>query len=418
MDETIDLRPYIEALIRYVWLIIGAVILALVIVYLTNFSSTTYNTSALVSIPEPTLQAQFDARIKDVVDPDSLLTIYPVLALSDEVIGRVLSRVPGLQGDSGELTVSQLKSMLWFGTAGDPRLFRLTVAHEDPTMAANIVNAWAEEFIVAVESLDEGHAPEFYTGQLAEADAALQAANDALVSFQTTNRQGIVDNELASLHEQHRSLLTKERSLTLILNDLRVLRAQLEANATDAVSTAEQLSALMLQLRAYESVPPAVQTFAESMAVETAGRDSQWQFSIGTDATLTTAERAQQIQMLEALRASIEASVADLDAQRTTLEGPIFALQTEKQDLFNKGERLIKNRVVAEETYVSLARKVDEARLTDQASTAYIVSHASVPEQPTRANLTTALLLYVGAAVLLSAALIIALTWWRRASAA
>jgi capsular polysaccharide biosynthesis protein len=418
MDETIDLRPYIEALIRYFWVIIGAIILALLVVYLTNFSSNTYNALALVSIPDPTMQVQFDARIKDVVDPESMLAIYPELAMSDEVLSRVLTRLQGSQSDTDDLTVDQLKSIIWMRTVGSPQLFRLNASHEEPVMAANIANAWAEEFVFAVESAYGSNDLEFYSGQLEQAAAELQAANDALVAFQTTNRQGIVDNELASLHEQHRAYLTKERSLTLILNDIRDLRAQLEANTTDTVSTAEQLAALMLQLRTYESVPPAVQTFAETMAVAAPGRDSQWQFSIGTDATLTTADRAQQLQMLESLRVAIEASLANIDAQRTALEGSIFTLQTEKQDLFNEGERLISNRTVAEETYLSLARKVDESRIVNQAPIAHIVSHAAVPEQPARPNLITSLLLYGGVAALISAAFIIALTWWRRASTA
>jgi uncharacterized protein involved in exopolysaccharide biosynthesis len=131
---------------------------------------------------------------------------------------------------------------------------------------------------------------------------------------------------------------------------------------------------------------------------------------------LTTADRAQQLQMLESLRVAVEASLANIDAQRIALEGSIFTLQTEKQDLFNKGERLISNRTVAEETYLSLARKVDESRITDQAPIAHVISHAAVPEQPARPNLTTSLLLYSMAAALISAAFIIALTWWRRAS--
>jgi uncharacterized protein involved in exopolysaccharide biosynthesis len=119
--------------------------------------------------------------------------------------------------------------------------------------------------------------------------------------------------------------------------------------------------------------------------------------------------------MLESLRVAIEASLANIDAQRMALEGSIFTLQTEKQDLFNKGERLISDRVVAEETYLSLARKVDESRIVNQAPIAHVVSHAAAPEQPARPNLTTSLLLYSVAAALISAAFIIALTWWRRA---
>jgi uncharacterized protein involved in exopolysaccharide biosynthesis len=343
-----------------------------------------------------------------------MLAAYPELAMSDEVVGRVLARAQGTSSGANVTTVGQLRGMMAVGTAGDPRLFRLTVSNEDPQLAANLANSWAEEFVVAVESVYSGGGLEFFTDQLNEARAELQMADDALVAFQTTNRQGIVDNELASLHEQYRASLTKKRTLTQILNDIQGLRAQLEANATDIVTLADQIAALTVQLRTYESIPQTVQTFSESMVAQ-APATTPWQLSIGTDSQLTTGDRAQQMQMLDSLRQSVEMSLANIDVQRVALEGPIFTLQTEKQRLFNEGERLIRNREIAQETYDSVARKVDEERISADETIARVASHATAPEQPNRPNLPVLLALAAVAAALISIAAIVILTWWRGA---
>jgi uncharacterized protein involved in exopolysaccharide biosynthesis len=418
MDETIDLRPYVEAIVRYFWLIGGAIVLAIAVGVALYFSGNTFEATALATIPDPTQQVQFDSRIKDVLDPSEMLAAYPELAMSDEVLGRVLTRAQETPAGTNVATVGQLRGMMAVSTAGDPRLFRLTVASEDPQLAAELANLWAEEFVAAVESVYSGGGLEFFTDQLNEAALELRAADDALVAFQTTNRQGIVDNELASLHEQHRAYLTEKRTLTQILDDIDGLRTQLEANATDTVNLADQLAALTVQLRAYESVPQSVQTFSESMAVQApAAAQAPWQLSIGADTQLTTGDRAQQLQLLDALRRSIEMSLVDIETQRAALEGPIFVLQTEKQRLFNEGERLIRNREIAQETYDSVARKVDEERIGAAETIARVASRATAPEQPDRPNLLVLLPLLAIAAALLSAAVIVILTWWRGAHA-
>ncbi len=87
-------------------------------------------------------------------------------------------------------------------------------------------------------------------------------------------------------------------------------------------------------------------------------------------------------------------------------------MQTEKQRLFNEGQRTIRQRDIAQETFATLARKVDEERVASQETMARLASYAAVPEKPERPNLIVLLPLFAIAALLLCTGVIILRTWW------
>jgi uncharacterized protein involved in exopolysaccharide biosynthesis len=98
MDETIDLRPYVAALLRYVWLMGLAVLLAVIISIALFMMGDDYVATALVTVPEPAQQVQFDPRITTNLQSTQLLTAYPRLALSDDLLTRLLPRATALSG--------------------------------------------------------------------------------------------------------------------------------------------------------------------------------------------------------------------------------------------------------------------------------------------------------------------------------
>lgn len=134
--------------------------------------------------------------------------------------------------------------------APDTRLVRLTAHADRPQLAADLANAWAETFVTFVEAIHQvsGGDVEFFTTQLAETNAH-QAAEGALVDFQSGSRMGIVDNELLSLTTLQATWPSDQRRLILALDDIRALRRRIEAGEGDIITWADQLSALMLQIR-------------------------------------------------------------------------------------------------------------------------------------------------------------------------
>ncbi|MBP8950089.1 MAG: hypothetical protein KBG73_14700, partial [Candidatus Promineofilum sp.] len=77
MEENVDLRPYLAALGRYLWLIVGAVVLAIIISIVIYLSGDDYEAIALLTVPEPTQQLQFDERITTNLRSMQNLTVYP-----------------------------------------------------------------------------------------------------------------------------------------------------------------------------------------------------------------------------------------------------------------------------------------------------------------------------------------------------
>ncbi len=399
MEETVDLRPYLAALGRYLWLIGGAVVLAIVIAVAIYLMSNDYEAIALLTVPEPTEQLQFDARITTTMRSMQNLTVYPELAKSSDLLNRVL--VHAIELTDGRIaTLAQVRDMTTLTTSADNRLVRLVVTDEDPEVAAALANIWAEEFVITIETLFGRGGVAYFDDQLRQASEELRAADDALVAFQTTNRQGIVDNELLALTDRQRALLADESRYRRVLADIQLLRRQLENNTTDVVTLSDQLSALTVQLRAYET------TQATPVA-------PQFQINIGADAQLSTTLRAELLQQLEALRVSVEAALTDNQTQLESLAAPIFALQTEKQQLFNQGERLLSAQEVAQETHVIVARKIDEERVAAGETLARVAGHAVVPDKPARPNVLALVSLLSLAALIPSILLVLFLTWWR-----
>ena len=401
MDETIDLRPYVKAVVSLWWLVVGAVILAILVASALYLSDDAYEASALVTVPEPSQQLEFDPRIVSNVRSTQLLTAYPQLAMSDDVLAKLLPTAQALAPEAFASS-TQLRDALGVIVTPDSRIVRLTVRASESQVAATLANAWANEFILAVETVYGRGGLSFYVDQLAAASTELADAETDLVQFQATNRQGIVENELLALMNLQSTYLNQQNDYRQAFNDIETLRTQLENNTSDTVALSDQLAALSLQLQPYQS------TGATPVA-------PSFQLNIGADSQLTTTQRAEQLQRLDALQIAFAAAATAREQQLTELQPSIFALQSEKQQLFNEGERLNNRRTIAMETYSTLARKVDEERVATRETVARLASRAAVPEMPKHPSPLVLFPLAVAVALLLTLAAIIAQTWWRQA---
>ena len=120
MEDTIDLRPYFAALIRYWWVILGAAALAVLIAGYYYSNQDTYSATAWVAISEPSQKLQFDPRIETTQEADLLLLAYPELALTDEVLNQLLP-LASARTDGGIDSVGMLRSMLSAEAGDAPR---------------------------------------------------------------------------------------------------------------------------------------------------------------------------------------------------------------------------------------------------------------------------------------------------------
>ena len=276
-------------------------------------------------------------------------------------------------------------------------------------MAAELANAWSLILVAVIDEIyrNPGGNDDFYSAQLAQTSGQLTTAEESLVAFQTESRMTIVENELASLTALQANYLADQRQLRMAVDDIGALRQQIGSGSGDTITWADQLTALLMQLDVYEMTQPA----------GVAGSNIQLQ--LGTQANLTTATRQEQLQQLDQLAQAAQTSLASIDLRLAELEPQIFALQTEKQDIFNKYDALIRNRDLVKETYQTLARKIDEERISSAGpgTQLQIASTAAVPELPERANPILTILLGGAVGFLISTGVVLLLTWWRLVNA-
>lgn len=400
LDEVIDLRPTIEGLLRYWWIIVGIAltVVALAIVA-TLLLPERYEATALVAITEPTQRLQFDERFQTIIEESPLLRAYPELSTSDELLTSLLEQLPPQEDIK---TISELRGLLAAEAGSEPGLVRLNVRHEDPETAATIANAWAGLFVEWANVLyGNGSSQQvtFFENQLAEAQTTLETAEQNLIEFQERNRLVLVENELAALTELQLAYLADQQALTFILSDIRALRNQLQNTNTSSVTLADQLTALTLQIKAFG---------AES--------ESPFQFQLdSSEVTLTSASRAEQLELLDNLAVTIEDALAEIDASLVALEPRMLETQRVYQENLVENDRLVRDRDVAQETYLSLARKVDEERILAQdfSGGVRLASSAAVPIDPAGPGLllTALIAAVVGTALGLGVALFF--IWWR-----
>lgn len=402
MDETIDLRPYVNALVRRWWVILGAIIACILLAVILYASQAKYRATALIAVTDPVQRLAFDSRITSSFDLKALLQAYPELAMSDGVMSALLEKAGTLSGGAIK-NIEQLRELVEVEDGPDPRLVRLAVRSEDPQLATDLANAWATVFVSAVDGIygAPGGDVAFFNDQLAETDQRLRAAENALIEFQSGSRLGIVDNELLSLSQLQATYLADQRQLTLTIDDIHALRNQIEAGNGDSVTIADQLTALQLQLNVYES---ALSTSTDRL-----------QLLINPEANLTSAERAEQIALLDGLARSAEAELDEIDLRLLELEPRIFTLQREKESLSHQYEELSRNRDVAEETYLTLARKIDEVRIqsSNDSNSLRVASLATVPIEPDRPNLFILIAIACLSGLLIITGILLGLTYWK-----
>jgi uncharacterized protein involved in exopolysaccharide biosynthesis len=397
MEEEIDLRPYIGVLLRYWWVIIGAGLICALLAYLYISSrSETFQASALVTVLEPTEQFQFDPRILNAPSRNSLIRVLPELAKSDQVLTTLFQQLES----EGIKVPEDLADDLTAQGGREPILLHLRARHEDPELAVRIANLWAEQLVALAIDVyaNTGESQvRFYEGQVANASARLNAANEALVEFQNENRLAIAMNAVNSLTLTHASVLSHTHALRSLRDDIQGIRTQQQSAPGGIPGQIDQFTALALQTRVLnmeETLPFVVQLNIDSEPLD-----------VGNQRAF--------LDSLEAMVAQMEMATVD---RLLELETNLFEAQQEFETLNALSSRLIVDRDLALETYSSLSRKLDEEKVSAQDLTSgfRLASRASVPTSDSEQRLIFSILIGGAFGIILASLVLILFTWWRR----
>lgn len=403
MEQEIDLRPYVKALINgWKWIIGTAIIFAVVALGISYLRQPVYDAVALVAITNPRQIVQFDPRIQT-SEENQPYKAYPELAKSDELLTNVLSEVQSTVPSVTNLDA--LRELLVAEAGSDPTILRLSAQHHDPQKASYIANTWAELFVVKaneVFGLQGEDQLDYFERQLADAAQKLESTENEYIDFQAQNRSDILESQLTSLEAAQAEQLAKEKQIASVIQDAQSLQDQLKSSRDIGNNVSpNQITAIILQLRAFSGG-----------VIENGS--NPWQLQINLD-QLTSADLNEQIAFLDSLQGSLLAQREKITAEIAGLEPQILAVQQEKQEEEIQAARLERDLKLAEGTYSALASKVEEEKITTQNTSngVRLASQAAVPLKPTGQN--KLLLIVIGGVigVLLSGAIIILRTWWR-----
>ena len=403
MDEEIDLRPYIELLIKRWYFIIGAAVLGGLIAYgVTSLQQDVYEATALIAVTQDRLVARFDPRL-DTSDEPQPVRILPELATSDDLISELLVTIaPPLEDID---TITSLRKLLEADPGSDPSLIRLMTTHSDPADAARVSNQWAAILVQrANELFGDGDSEQltFFQEQLSKAEEELSSGQASLIEFQGVNRQTIQKNKVDALNNTQRILLAEKRELNQLQSNIRDFKEQIDRLESHGLpSFAEQLTALVLQLRVFKA------TLELPLQLQLDGASS-----------LSASSLDEHVTVLAELEETVISRRDEIETELTELEPQLLELQEELQESRAESNRLTLNRDVAQETYLSLARKVDEEKITanDMIRGIRLASEAAVPEKPVRSSRLIPTLIAMVVAAMLMIAGIVAIDWWKEDS--
>lgn len=377
MEEEIDLRPYLEALFkRWYWIVGVALVAGVAALVLSSLLPPTYEATALVVVTSPQqvvlyslTQDTFDPNFSSVDEAMPLLRSYPELATSDEIMQQLLNN---LDLPASEIEgVDELRRILQAEAGDDPSLLRLTAQYDDAQTAADIANTWAALFVPWVNNtygVINDQRLRFFEMQLSNVTNDVEQAELELITFQATNRAVLLQNSLNSHTDTLADLLDEQQVLILLLRDTEQLKTQLTSfGENDEVNLAYQLTALNLQLRTFNAeIPTGVQLQLEP------------------EATLTGNNRQEQLNFLNTLQNSLIERQTQIEGELTTLEPKILTLQQELQTAVTEEQRLQRSLTKVQETYTALARRVDAERIStnDTSGGVSLASNSAEPQKP------------------------------------
>jgi uncharacterized protein involved in exopolysaccharide biosynthesis len=374
MDEEINLRQYALALVRNWWLIVGlAVVAAGAAAVMSFLTPNTYQATALVSVSTP----RNSLRLEDVSQSTNLpVRAYPDLAVSNDVVAEVFARTADLLPESIN-TPALLGEKLRVETTPDLTLLRFKYVDTDPKRAAEITNIWAQVFAATSGRLyaqDEANLV-LYQQKLEDARGDLKQADEALAAFQSDNLVSILTAQLASQQDSLTDYLNRQHQLELLAQDIRDVSARLNALAPELPARlGEDLALLTITGRIYGA--QTINNAGDNTPVA-----SPIQVQISGGQPLAGPAVNDQRNYAQNLADAVAARLAEIAGQSDNVQAQILVLQGQLAEANVRQYELVRTQALAEEQYVQLSGRVQEAGLAAQESSnaIQVVSRAAVP---------------------------------------
>ena len=429
--------------------------------YIAMSQPTRYVAEALIAPTRSRVQVQFESSIKTVSDaaagttggtlapaPPERLQSLTELVTSGTIEAQVIPQLSGAWTQT-DLQPGEVVAHIHGALKPRSEIISIQADGADPAQAIALANTWATSYTSVVNRL---YASANFTGtvqsmeaQRDDAFARHQAAQDALTSMIRSTR----------LEELRRAIKEKEDRLTMLyrgglppsneaastdasktvpdasktvpapfgaddyrlvevhrINDLAQTLRRLDTSRTRIQALASEASAGSTDTAAITLAKAQLVTISDALPAQ-----MQFQVPPSTESD-AKADLAQLLAAVESARTQIGSELAarqaDYESKRAAeigqLEDELRPMRSELEDLMSGQKELTLKRDLAWDTYIALARKLEERNVAD-AATGHEVELASTAVAANPAPRATTLSAVVGATLGLAAVVMVLLAW-------
>jgi capsular polysaccharide biosynthesis protein len=416
MEQEIDLRPYIVALMRR-WrvIVLATLAVALLAIAVAALMPQAPQASANVLILATEARVRFDQRFttdnpSPLTTPANQRTALIALASSTALEDQVKQQLPA-DFSVEPLQPGALASQVRVSTEGD--LLSITVANANPERAQQLASLWAEQYVKLVNEaygqdttliqnlqtqLDE--AQQRYDEKQGELETFLGQSQLVQLEQQIKGIEGVLDGSREASQMLYTQYLSRTHELELVLNDAQTLRQQVQEGQASNVS--QSLANLILQARAVSSTSGApLDLRLESPT--TFQQDDQATIASLDNLVLALQERRRQLLVKSTELAKAIATGGSTESgltteQRKQYEQDLTALNQQFEQVRATRQVLEQQRDVLRESLKILQSKLDEQRVAEGTSQAE-VRYLGTTMEPPSSLLTRLALSGVAAAV-------------------
>jgi succinoglycan biosynthesis transport protein ExoP len=452
MEEEIDLRRYVEVLLKYKFWIAGLAVLAVAVAFVVaSRRPAVYEAQASLAMlrvrSEMTLEPKFITLSEEDVSPrtdiKSLRETLVTLVESPSVAAAVSQQLEEQLNGVAE-SIRKLQAKVTVGNKGD--LITIQARDQDPQLAAAIANAWAQQAEVYVNSIYG------QTSQpVQELQTQFQDVQDKYLAAQADLEVFLAQNQIPELEREvkHHQDLIAGYQASLTNNEAAVYDKALENNLrilTNYYAELANTERVLVNARVfYEELHSGGAAAEWSRALAFIGLQNrafgvdgqQLQITLAGDAPAMEAQDVEQlIRVLEEKAVDVRAAIVQqeqrmFEAGEVTLaasgETPLgqriqsltlemLNLQSQLEAESARQRELTQARDLAWEAYQTVARKLAEAEVAVQVpgSEVRLATQALRPERPVARGrlMNTAIAGMLGLMVGTFGAF--AVEWWRQ----
>lgn len=199
-EEEIDLREYINVLLKRKGVIILIFLIAVITAALVSYFylKPVYEASTILMISKPKYQVELEPKIQTQFTPEVSLETYESLIKDREIEEEVIKRL-NLDQPPYELTPDNLQGMITIESLKNTNLIKMNLQAGEPKLAKDIANVWAALFVEKNKDLnlqESKEAQKFIEEQLKISNQNLSTIEEEIREFNETNKIDAMDKEI------------------------------------------------------------------------------------------------------------------------------------------------------------------------------------------------------------------------------